>query len=193
MLFPISTSQEAEEHQALGQGLLHHVLCIKATPGTLRVSTSCPWSPSPWAGQILMWLQPEGIIQGRKKCVLTFHVVCSPPAAAGGDGVSVHEPAPMTDALHLCLPLFCPKQPLSKAPKTTTPVAKIANRVPINKQRELKPEEQTKNTFTQVTSLSSTSGFKHNFALLWYYIILLACNVTTLATRFTLCLLGRRR
>lgn len=40
---------------------------------------------------------------------------------------------------------------------------------------------------------SSTSGFKHNFALLWYYIILLACNATTLATRFTLCLLGRRR
>lgn len=60
-----------------------------------------------------MWLQPEGIIQRKKKSVLSsHHVVCTPPAAAVGDGEFLSmKPAPMADSLHLSLPLFCLKQP----------------------------------------------------------------------------------
>lgn len=77
-----------------------------------------------------MRLQHEGIVQGTKKGVLSsHHVACTPPAAAVRDGELLSTNlAPMADPLHLSLLLFCLKQPLSKATRNTTLVAKTAKK-----------------------------------------------------------------
>lgn len=51
-----------------------------------------------------MWLQHEGITQGRKKCVLSsHHVLCTPPGAAVRDGELLS-----TNLLLWQIPFICP-------------------------------------------------------------------------------------
>lgn len=127
------------------QGLLHHVLCIEPT------SVTDGWAPSDLA-HLHFELTNHYVVTARRnyseKKKKVFSVAIMWFALPQQLQLGMESFCPW-NLLLWQIPFICLSHSSALSnPRNTTLVAKIANRVPINKQKELKPEQQIKTTFT---------------------------------------------